>query len=269
MHKHIQTNDQVFTLSNPHTEAISLLGKGGQGKVVLARTFDGKKVAVKIEKETQAHLQDNRLQRLLALKKDDLERKILAHEHLLIGHFTVYPQKTKPFSNVVRKHYTVMEYVEGQELSLINPKTLSEKQKLTIAKLLCQGLAHIHKGRFIHGDIKPANVKVYINEDNIRVQFIDFGISLELNEGATQIDDLPCAFGSDDYIAPEVSKGYSIGYASDIYSLGVLFRLALHLNQFNDMTSHRIERRPSLDQVIERIDDALALLNRASIQRRL
>jgi serine/threonine protein kinase len=160
-----------------------------------------------------------------------------------------------------------MEYIEGSDLKDIDPKTLTVQQRLIIAKLCCQALKHIHEGRFIHGDIKPANIKVKIEGDNISVRFMDFGFSLELKENQVKIDNIPASFGTDNYIAPEVKKGFFVGYVSDIYSLGYLFRTDLLLKGICDeMTSHVADRRPSLDDVISRLDLALSQFDRKIIQ---
>ena len=53
------------------------------------------------------------------------------------------------------------------------------KQSLKIATLLCKGLAILHKIGIIHGDIKPENVIVTLDDSNgvKRLYFIDFGMA--------------------------------------------------------------------------------------------
>ncbi len=256
-HKHINVDGRIITLANKQDPGY-LLGKGGQGKVVLGRDENGKTVAVKIEKLTVDDLKDTLAQKVRALQSEELEQKILTHEHLLLGRLTVFPQLSNPKSKVIRKSYTVMEFIEGSDLKEIDAKNLTLIQRLIIAKLLCQGLKHIHAGRFIHCDIKPANIKVKIDGDQIMVRFMDFGISLELKEGEIQLNNIPASFGTGEYIAPEVSKGYSVGYVSDIYSLGVVFRKDLLIKGICDeMTSYTEDRRPSLDVIMSRLDAAL------------
>lgn len=267
-HKHIYTGDQNVALAHPDTETVSILGEGGQGIVYLSQFRDGKTVATKHEQQTTDRLQDIPLQQNRAIRTIDLERKVLKHEGLLLGHVAVLPQASDPKSQILREDYTVMEFVDGIELEKMNTKELSLEQRLTIAKLCSVALQHIHQGNFIYGDIKPANTKVkMVNGIVTGIRFLDFGYSLELKEGQSEIE-IPASFGSEGYIAPEIKKGFGAGFYSDVYSLGALFCKDLHLQGFSNMTSIRIDRRPSLAEVIRMLDDALVKCKTKASSRR-
>ncbi|MBS0286894.1 MAG: protein kinase [Proteobacteria bacterium] len=257
-HTFIEQDGKIIVTANTASEPHCVLGEGGQGKVKLGFMRKGSTVAVKTQKEMVAQLKNMPHQRLKAIRPQDLECQALAHEGLLVGYLHETRPRT-PTSQVLEKQYTIMQLVPGEDLQKIDSRELTLQQRLQIAYQCCVVLKHIHAGKFVHGDIKPANIKVQFVGDSIIVKFIDFGFSFKLKDGQIQMD-IPASFGSDSYIAPEVSKGYNIGYASDVYSLGVVFSkdLKIPAKIWDGMTSYLSERRPSLDEITNRLQTAIA-----------
>ena len=70
--------------------------------------------------------------------------------------------------------YIVMEYIDGETVSslLKREKTLSYDDLRSILNPLLAGLEVVHKGDFLHRDIKPGNIIVH--ENGIPI-LIDFG----------------------------------------------------------------------------------------------
>ncbi|XP_057700145.1 membrane-associated tyrosine- and threonine-specific cdc2-inhibitory kinase-like [Corythoichthys intestinalis] len=82
---------------------------------------------------------------------------------------------------------------------------------------LLSALDHLHSRRFVHLDVKPANMLV---TDSGRLKLGDFGLLLEFGEsGSKKVreDDLG---GDPRYMAPELFRG-EYGPAADVFSLGV------------------------------------------------
>lgn len=95
-----------------------------------------------------------------------------------------------------------------------------------LATQLFDALAHLRSQRLVHGDIKPANLKV---EAGGRLVLLDFGVAF-----VPDLDDDASAL-TPTYAAPEVLAGGRPTYASDVYSAAVvLYELA---------TRERFDRR--------------------------
>ena len=114
--------------------------------------------------------------------------------------------------------YTVMPYYRGDSLDAFvrNGGTFSlEDLKSAIIPSLLESLKSIHEIGIIHKDLKPANI--IVNEEDQNLVLIDFGISTETDGRTivvTQTGKTPF------YAAPEtVSGAFSI--YSDYYSLGI------------------------------------------------
>lgn len=85
---------------------------------------------------------------------------------------------------------------------------------------ICEGLAHMHAERWVHGDLKPNNVLVMADGS---VRLADFGLATEM-EGTHGY--LP-PMGSVDHVPPERwgeplgEKGHAVRASADVWALGV------------------------------------------------
>jgi predicted ATPase/signal transduction histidine kinase/CheY-like chemotaxis protein/tRNA A-37 threonylcarbamoyl transferase component Bud32 len=94
---------------------------------------------------------------------------------------------------------------------------------LQIAIHLAAALAQLHQQNIIHKDIKPHNILV--NEETNEIRLIDFGISTRLPRENAAISHTDVLEGTLSYISPEQTgrMNRSIDYRTDLYSLGVTF----------------------------------------------
>eukprot|EP01063_Lacrimia_lanifica_P002178 TRINITY_DN1112_c0_g1_i2.p1 TRINITY_DN1112_c0_g1~~TRINITY_DN1112_c0_g1_i2.p1 ORF type:complete len:1436 (+),score=470.82 TRINITY_DN1112_c0_g1_i2:121-4428(+) len=139
------------------------------------------------------------------------------------------------------------------------------------AKLLLQlveGLMYLHLHQVLHRDMKPSNILVEHYGSKVMLKICDFGLSVipkEWNSGAsnaalfldagvgglgpnsmrstTANPEESLALGTPLYASPEQKANHKVGPATDIYSLGVIFReLFLH----RPTASERIEQLKGL-----------------------
>ena len=165
-----------------------------------------------------------------------------------------------------RRHYIVMEYVEGPSCAdlLRERKQLGIEEAVAIVRDACHGLDYAHRAGVVHRDVKPGNLLV-ASESHI-TKLADFGIAKAAEQ--TRITQVGSVLGTAAYLSPEQARGDEAGPPSDIYSLGVcayqfiagrlpheyssLTELALKQQeeQVEPIAEHRPEIPPALDQAI-------------------
>lgn len=121
-------------------------------------------------------------------------------------------------------YFLSMEDTEGTSLKeIIKNEKISLDNFFNIALGLSDLLLFIHKKKVIHKDIKPDNIILNNNYNDIRL--IDFGISTRLSKEETKWSAANVLEGSIHYISPEQTgrMNRSVDYRSDFYSLGITF----------------------------------------------
>ena len=111
-------------------------------------------------------------------------------------------------------NYIVLEYIDGIPLT-----TFIEQGKLTRAlayKFItetCNALQYIHNKQLIHKDLKPNNILITYNGNNVKL--IDFGLA--------DYEILKIPAGTEKYLAPEqLDPNATLDCRTDIYSLGII-----------------------------------------------
>jgi serine/threonine protein kinase len=120
---------------------------------------------------------------------------------------------------------------EDNEVIEIQPQTIYNwLAQLTLA------LRYIHTNRIIHRDVKPGNV--IISRDLEDLKLLDFSIGRSISDGQTHLD---TSAGTLNYMAPEVLRNQSYDHACDLWSLGcVLYELLTLRKAFKIANSNRI-----------------------------
>jgi predicted ATPase/signal transduction histidine kinase len=136
------------------------------------------------------------------------------------------PGIVKPYSleNYGNGFVLVMEDFGGiplQEYTARQPLPIGEF--LPIARKIVQILAGLHHNCIIHKDIKPQNL--LINPQTQEIKLIDFSIATLLPRETPEIQTPNVLEGTLAYIAPEQTgrMNRGIDYRSDFYSLGITF----------------------------------------------
>jgi serine/threonine protein kinase/photosystem II stability/assembly factor-like uncharacterized protein len=198
-----------------HYRIVSKIGEGGMGIVY------------------RAH--DEMLSRDVAIKllaKESLD--MLGRDHLLAEARTASSLSHPNICTIheVRKtgdeYYVVMELIEGRSLrDLIAAEGLPNETVLRYGFQIADALAHAHDRSVVHRDLKSSNVMI---TPEGRVKVLDFGLAMSLRK--EQLDDVTRSLvdlgsgselvGTLSYMAPEILRGESGSYQSDIWAVGVL-----------------------------------------------
>jgi len=146
----------------------------------------------------------------------------------------------------------VMEDIGGVSLSdyTLN-RQLNLKEFLPIAISIVQTLEGVHHHRIIHKDIKPQNI--LINPQNQQVKLIDFSISSLLPRENQETQNPNVLEGTLAYMSPEQTgrMNRGIDYRTDFYSLGVTFyelltgQLPFKLTDPMELVHSHIARQPT------------------------
>lgn len=115
--------------------------------------------------------------------------------------------------DAVRWPFFTMELLSDARPLLDAARTLPRAQQLDLLLQALEALAYLHRRGVLHHDLKPENILVVEG----RVCLLDFGLAVLVNQHRS--DD---AFGTFQYLAPEVIDGQTYTEQADIYSLGVI-----------------------------------------------
>jgi eukaryotic-like serine/threonine-protein kinase len=198
-----------------HYVIVRLIGKGGQGRIFLARdTITDKLVALKTMRSMWIDSEAARRR----FRKEVLALAPLVHPNIVtISHAFVH--ETMPF--------LVMEYVDGQTLAdCMWQRRMENGELLDIFLTCCDAMEYAHVCGIIHLDLKPQNI--LITGDGTP-KIVDFGIARNLcrKKKLKPTCDVSIA-GSPAYMAPEQASNAQrqIGPHTDVYALGtILYQL--------------------------------------------
>jgi eukaryotic-like serine/threonine-protein kinase len=185
------------------------LGAGGMSTVFMATdTVLERSVAVKLLAE---HLADDEAF-VARFRREALAAARLQHPNVV----QVFDSGRDLES---RRHYIVMEYVDGPSCAdlLRERKRLEVDETVQIVRDACHGLAYAHRAGVVHRDVKPGNL--LIAEEMHTTKLADFGIAKAAEQ--TRITQVGSVLGTAAYLSPEQARGDEAGPASDTYSLGV------------------------------------------------
>jgi len=255
-----RANDEVDGTIREYTQRIGKfalterLGKGGSGTVYKALdTFTGQEVALKVLDDSLFRADGiNELSRQQFMNEASLAGR-LQHPHIAAILEACIDEKSG---------YIAVEYVPGGDLSraVMPGGLLKVEEVFEIAFKCCGALDYAHRQGIIHRDIKPANLMV---SEGTAIKIVDFGAALLSNTQHTQIQDV----GTPSYMSPEQVRGASLGFESDMFSLGVvLYGLFTGQRPFTGETVTQLlmnivekepplpsEWRPDLDREVDRI----------------
>ncbi|MGK7295880.1 MAG: protein kinase domain-containing protein [Candidatus Wenzhouxiangella sp. M2_3B_020] len=188
------------------------IGIGGMGMVYRAERADGAfemSVAIKFIRAHDDPLMAERLA---------LETQLLARlDHPNIARIV------DGGTTADGRNYLVMEWIEGEDLAECRESAGGvTRECLQLFLQIAEAVAHAHQRQVVHGDIKPANIRVARDE---RPRLLDFGVA-RLLSGDRGDAAAPAAL-TPAFSAPEQREGRPVSTQSDVYSLGALLRWML------------------------------------------
>jgi dienelactone hydrolase len=186
------------------------LGHGGMATVHLARDVKhGRAVAIKVLRPDLAQ----------AVGSERFLREINIAAQLQSPHILPLLESGEADGLL----YYVMPFVEGDSLRgrLVKQGTLPPSEAMRLLRDVVDGLAHAHRQKVVHRDIKPDNIMIADRHAVV----MDFGVAKAMSDakGTTGLTSIGISLGTPAYMAPEqASADPDIDHRADIYSVGVV-----------------------------------------------
>jgi hypothetical protein len=124
--------------------------------------------------------------------------------------------------------FIVMEQLEGETLAqrLERESRLSPELTATIVTHVARAVSRAHAAHLVHRDLKPDNIFLVQNEDELVAKVLDFGIAKLVTDEDGEPPSTRTAtgklIGSPCYMSPEQTRGRTVDFRSDLWAIGVL-----------------------------------------------
>ena len=202
-----------FKSSNHYNQYkfIRWIKSGGYGQVFLSKhVYSKKEYAIKQIDTTDFSNED-----LYNISREHLILRSMLHKNVIRCHDSFAHNN---------KFYTVMDFAEGGELTLLlkDKGALSEDETKKIFKQIYEAVCYIHSQNIIHRDLKPNNI-LFLDKERTHVVIIDFGISGMANGNQRE----KIKAGTTSFLPPEIASGeeFSSNPKLDIWAMGIILYL--------------------------------------------
>lgn len=188
------------------------LGAGGMGRVFLARSDNGRTVAVKVVHEE--HVSDERFR---ARFRREIESAGRVAERYTAPVLDSGPDEEPP--------WVATGYVPGLSLEQVVRRhgPLPASSLHTLADGLLRALKDIHDAGIVHRDLKPSNVMLTVDGTKV----IDFGIARAVETSVEALlTSTGMIIGSPGFMAPEQLRGQGAEPKSDVFTVGCVLTYA-------------------------------------------
>lgn len=186
-------------------EIVSVLGRGGMGKVFKVRNQLSDRVEAMKVLLPGVGPSPELLERFLR------EIRVVAG----LEHPGIAALRTA--LRVDNQILMIMEYVEGNSLhQMLQRGRIETARAVRFTRQVLEALGYAHRRGVVHRDVKPPNILVDFDD---RIKLTDFGIASR--SGDPKLTGAGIALGSLHYMSPEQMKAEALDARSDLYSVGV------------------------------------------------
>ena len=199
-----------------------LLGEGGMGRVYQAWDPDlMRNVAIKLIRPDLLGLENEYRKKGLRSPEQLFQEESSALASLQhAGIVSIFERGFARGPGDVEIPYCAMELVNGDPLRrYCLERHLGVDDCLELMRQVCGAVGYAHSRKIVHRDLKPDNILIdHVGQPRV----LDFGLAVVLDK-SSPVDLLSLGMGSPGYLAPEqISHEFGkIGYATDVYALGV------------------------------------------------
>lgn len=190
---------------NDDFDMLEFLGRGKFGEVKRCREkHSGRLLAAKFVPIAKEH------EKISVINEIEI-MKSLQHPRLI----QLYDAYESP-----KQMCLVLELINGGELfeRVIDGNfELTEHLCQLYIMQICQGIEFMHSCKILHLDLKPENI-LCLSKEGHRIKIIDFGLARRFDVNT----ELRILFGTPEFVAPEVVAYDRIGFATDMWSVGVI-----------------------------------------------
>lgn len=155
----------------------------------------------------------NAMEKQLLIKEIDIMNQL--HHNKLINLHDAFDD-----TEVEGEICMIYEFLSGGELFdriTADGYVMSEAEVINYIRQVCDATRYMHEKNIIHLDIKPENIMLTTSRST-DVKLIDFGLATKLNPN----DEVKISTGTAEFAAPEIVERDSVGFYTDMWSVGVL-----------------------------------------------
>ncbi|MEZ0472474.1 protein kinase domain-containing protein [Luteimonas salinilitoris] len=184
------------------------IARGGMGTVYQVERIDGQYQQIAALKYVRADISSPRLVSALLNERDVLAQ---------LNHPDIVPLLDGGIDDEGYPWF-VMQRVDGEPItSWCDHQQLAIRKRVELFIDACDAVAYAHARGTLHQDLKPSNMLV---TPEGRPRLLDFGLSNSLVDA--NVGDYKQLAMTAGYTPPELKKGESPGFTTDIYALGVV-----------------------------------------------